>query len=206
MLEVNITCLTSAYFPPISYMKQVISADQLWWECCEYYERQTYRNRCYIASANGAMSLNIPVERVSGEKIRTKDIRISDHDNWRHNHWQSIVSAYNMSPFFEFYEDDIAPFFHKKWDFLLDFNLEILAKMLELLQIEKEIKLTDKYDVILPQNVVDLRREFHPKVIRGENHHSYYQVFDTKNGFLPDLSVMDLLFNMGNESILYLTD
>ncbi len=187
-------------------MRSLLSSDCVWVEQHDYYERQSYRNRCNIAAANGVMSLSVPVERVQGEKSVTKDIRISDHANWRHVHWQSIVSAYNMSPFFEYYEDDIAPFFHKKWDFLLDFNVEILHKILELLEIEKEIKLTSQYDVILPQKVVDLRREFHPKSQRVVNGKDYYQVFVEKHGFLPDLSVMDLLFNMGNESILYLTD
>ena len=187
-------------------MRRLITAEQVWLEQYDHYERQSYRNRCRIAAANGVMSLSIPVERVGGERLCSKDIRISDHDNWRHTHWQSIVSAYNMSPFFEYYEDDIAPFFHRKWEFLLDFNIEILHKILELLEIEKEIKLTTQYDVILPQNVVDLRSEFHPKNQQHETMSSYYQVFDQKNGFLPDLSVMDLLFNFGNESILYLTD
>lgn len=198
-------CLTSAYFPPISYMRRLLSAHHVWVEAYDHYERQSYRNRCCIAAANGVMALSIPVERLSGEKACTKDIRISEHDNWRHTHWQSIVSAYNMSPFFEYYEDDFAPFFHKKWDFLLDFNLEITHKILELLEIQKEIKLTAQYEVILPQNVVDLRCDFHPKSQTSENLATYYQVFDAKHGFLRDLSVMDLLFNMGNESILYLT-
>ena len=199
-------CVTTAYFPPISYVRSLLSADEVWMEVHDYYERQSYRNRCYIAAANGVMSLSIPVERHSGERPLTKDIRISDHANWRHVHWQSIVSAYNMSPFFEYYQDDIAPFFHKKWDFLYDFNMEILCKVLELLEITKEIKLSSQYDVILPQNVVDLRREFHPKSQSSVACGIYYQVFEERHGFLPDLSVMDLLFNMGNESILSLTD
>lgn len=105
---------------------------------------------------------------------------------------------------FEYYEDDFAPFYHKKWDFLLDFNLEITAKVLELLQMDVEMKLTDSYCGILANNVVDLREYFHPKEKQSHTVREYYQVFSVKHGFLPDLSVMDLLFNMGNESVLYL--
>lgn len=199
-------CLSTAYFPSVSYMKEIQKADTVWIEQYDHYIRQTYRNRCYIAAANGKMALSIPVERSLTEKNLVKDIRISDHDNWRHQHWQSIVSAYGMSPFFEYYEDEIVPFFEKKWKFLIDFNMEITQKLLDLLEIERPLKLTDDYCVDFQNKVVDLRlkTKTHKEDMGATK--PYYQVFDTKYGFLPDLSVLDLLFNMGNESILYLTD
>lgn len=199
-------CLSTAYFPSVSYMKEILKADTVLIEQYDHYVRQTYRNRCYIAAANGKMALSIPVERNLTEKGLVKDIRISDHDNWRHQHWQSIVSAYGMSPFFEYYEDDIAPFFTRRWDFLIDFNMEITQKLLDLLEIDKQLKLTDEYCADFQNKVVDLRlkTKAHKEVPLETK--PYYQVFDAKYGFLPDLSVLDLIFNMGNESILYLTD
>lgn len=199
-------CLSTAYFPSVSYVKEILRADTVWIEQNDYYVRQTYRNRCYIAAANGKMALSIPVERNLTEKGLVKDIRISDHDNWRHQHWQSIVSAYGMSPFFEYFEDDIAPFFTKRWKFLIDFNMEITHKLLDLLEIDKQLKLTDEYCADFQNKVVDLRlkTKVHKEVPLETK--PYYQVFDAKYGFLPDLSVLDLIFNMGNESILYLTD
>lgn len=199
-------CLSTAYFPSVSYVKEILKADTVWIEQNDYYVRQTYRNRCYIAAANGKMALSIPVERNLTEKGLVKDIRISDHDNWRHQHWQSIVSAYGMSPFFEYYEDDIAPFFTKRWKFLIDFNMEITHKLLDLLEIDKQLKLTDEYCADFQNKVVDLRLKTKAHKEESVVTKPYYQVFDAKYGFLPDLSVLDLIFNMGNESILYLTD
>lgn len=199
-------CLSTAYFPSVSYVKEILKADTVWIEQNDYYVRQTYRNRCYIAAANGKMALSIPVERNLTEKGLVKDIRISDHDNWRHQHWQSIVSAYGMSPFFEYFEDDIAPFFTKRWKFLIDFNMEITHKLLDLLEIDKQLKLTDEYCADFQNKVVDLRLKTKAHKEESVVTKPYYQVFDAKYGFLPDLSVLDLIFNMGNESILYLTD
>ncbi len=199
-------CLSTAYFPSVSYVKEILRADTVWIEQNDYYVRQTYRNRCYIAAANGKMALSIPVERNLTEKGLVKDIRISDHDNWRHQHWQSIVSAYGMSPFFEYFEDDIAPFFTKRWKFLIDFNMEITQKLLDLLEIDKQLKLTDEYCADFQNKVVDLRLKTKAHKEESVVTKPYYQVFDAKYGFLPDLSVLDLIFNMGNESILYLTD
>lgn len=199
-------CLSTAYFPSVSYMKEILKADTVLIEQYDHYVRQTYRNRCYIAAANGKMALSIPVERNLTEKNLVKDIRISDHDNWRHQHWQSIVSAYGMSPFFEYYEDDIAPFFTRRWDFLIDFNMEITQKLLDLLEIDKQLKLTDEYCADFQNKVVDLRLKTKAHKEMPLATKPYYQVFDAKYGFLPDLSVLDLIFNMGNESILYLTD
>lgn len=199
-------CLSTAYFPSVSYVKEILRADTVWIEQNDYYVRQTYRNRCYIAAANGKMALSIPVERNLTEKGLVKDIRISDHDNWRHQHWQSIVSAYGMSPFFEYFEDDIAPFFIKRWKFLIDFNMEITHKLLDLLEIDKQLKLTDEYCADFQNKVVDLRLKTKAHKEESVVTKPYYQVFDAKYGFLPDLSVLDLIFNMGNESILYLTD
>ena len=138
-------CLSSAYLAPVEYYSEIAKADDVFIEGHDYYLKQTYRNRCLIAAANGQMALSIPVEKASGEKILTRDVRISDHTDWQLNHWRSIESAYNSTPFFEYYKDDLLPFYEKKWTYLMDFNLEIQLKILDLLNLNKKIQLTGEY-------------------------------------------------------------
>jgi hypothetical protein len=194
-------CISLAYLGPIAYYSAIHNADTLLLEHCEYYEKQSYRNRCNIAGPNGVLSLSIPVEKASGDKTLTRDIRISEHGEWQMQHWKSIESAYNSTPFFEYYRDDLVGFYHKKWDFLWDFNFEIQSTILELLELEPNIKLTSDYKVELEENCLDLRQSIHPKK-RNQQFSStaYYQVFEQRYGFQPNLSIIDLLFNMGNES------
>ena len=195
-------CLTSAYLAPVAYYSALAKAEIAYVEQCDYYVKQTYRNRCHIAAANGVMVLSIPVEKASTEKLLTKDVRISEHNDWQMNHWRSIESAYNSTPFFEYYKDDLYIYYEKKWKFLLDFNLEIQAKILELLELEPKIILTEEYKIQTAENVQDLRERIHPKKENSlaEECKPYYQVFEQRFGFQPNLSVIDLLFNMGNEA------
>ena len=133
----------------------------------------------------------------------TKDIRISDHGNWRHLHWNALQSAYGESPFFEFYADDIRPFFEQRWDYLIDFNQAITEKMCELLDIRPQMSLTTEWNKTLP-DVRDFRtaiRPKHPEPDAEFRPSRYYQVYEQKFGFQPNLSILDLLFNEGNESI-----
>ena len=199
-------CLSSAYLAPVEYYSEIAKADVVFIESHDYYLKQTYRNRCIIAAANGQMALSIPVEKASGEKILTCDVRISDHTYWQLNHWRSIESAYNSTPFFEYYKDDLLPFYEKKWTYLMDFNLEIQSKILELLNLNTKIQLTGEYKNMLDDTSPDLRETIHPKKEnQSVNFNPYYQVFDQRYGFQPNLSIIDLLFNMGNESIFSLT-
>jgi len=198
-------CLTSAYLAPVEYYSALAKADVVYLEQCDYYVKQTYRNRCNIAAANGAMALTIPVEKAGSAKMLARDVRISEHSDWQVQHWRSIESAYNSTPFFEYYKDDLLPFYEKKWTFLWDFNQEIQAKILELIDLEPQIQLTTEYKVQLDESVTDLRDAIHPKKHDADSTlKSYYQVFEQRFGFQPNLSVIDLLFNMGNESILML--
>ena len=114
--------IATAYLGPIQQYCKMLQYPEVRIETAENYVKQTYRNRCSIAAANGPLSLSIPIVKPDTLKCQTKDIRISDHGNWRHLHWNALVSAYNMSPFFEYYADDFAPFYEKKYEFLLDFN------------------------------------------------------------------------------------
>ena len=180
--------LPTSFFGPVSWYEQIARASEpISIEAHENFQKQTLRTRCRIATANGVQTLTVPVSG-SGS---IKDIKISDHNNWRHLHWQALASAYGSSPFFEYYADDIAPFFEKKWDFLFEYNLEITHKMCELLDIRTEIRLTDEYQGCSFNQHNDSK--------------PYYQVFQSRHGFIPDLSILDLLFNMGPEAILQLT-
>ncbi|MFZ4725021.1 MAG: WbqC family protein [Paludibacter sp.] len=194
-------CLSIAYLAPIEYYIALAKADTVFLEYCEHYEKQSYRNRCTIAAANGKMALTIPVEKMSGAKVLTKDIRISQHNDWQIQHWRSIESAYNSTPFFEYYKDDLFPFYERNWEFLWDFNNEIQTKVFELLEIQPEIRVTEQYQTSLNLELLDLRKSIHPKTeIHLQNFKSYYQVFEQRFGFQPNLSIIDLLFNMGNEA------
>ena len=197
-------CLSSAYLAPIEYYAVLANAKLVTLEQHEFYQKQSYRNRCTIASSAGPVSLGIPVEKPSGEKCLIRDVKISGHGNWQQQHWKSIESAYNSSPFFEYYVDDLKPVFEKKWMFLWDFNQTLMSKMNELLDIQPNVVFSDSY-IATYDSATDLRDIIHPKKNQylSQLPH-YYQVFESKTGFLPGLSIIDLLFNMGNESIFVL--
>lgn len=193
--------LSTAYLGPVEYYAALTNAEKIIIEQREHYVKQSYRNRCCIATPNGIMDLSIPVIKTTKETIR--DVRISEHTDWQTNHWRSIESSYNSSPFFEYYKDDLQPFYEKKWKFLWDFNFGIQTKILELLDVKPCIELSEKFEVN-QEGVLDLRNKIHPKIKSNYGFKPYYQVFEQKFGFQKNLSIIDLLFNMGNESILIL--
>jgi len=197
--------LTSAYLAPTEYYAVLAKADKILLENCEHYTKQTYRNRCRIVSTNGVLDLVIPVEKISNEKQLMRDVQISNRTDWQLQHWRSIESAYNSSPFFEYYKDDFLPFYEKKWTFLWDFNHSLQEKVLELIDIQPNIELTTEYVTSFDENIIDLREKIHPKKKSDFiDLPCYYQVFEQKFGFIPKLSIIDLLFNMGNEAVLIL--
>ncbi|MBP1662916.1 MAG: WbqC-like family protein [Bacteroidetes bacterium] len=196
--------LSTAYLPPVSFFTAMCRADDVLLEGCENYLKQTYRNRCRIATANGVEILSIPVESESGTKSNIRDVRISSHGNWQQIHWRAITSAYMNSPFFEYYQDDFRIFFENKYTFLWDYNLELLTLIINLLDISPKIKLTEKFEVKY-STAVDMRDTIHPKKTPVFITKPYYQVFENKFGFRQDLSIIDLLFNMGNESIVIIS-
>lgn len=204
--------LSSAYFAPVQWYQKLNRYENIVIEQHDNFIKQTYRNRCVIATTQGLQALTIPVERPSDarlDKTQLKDICISDHGNWRHLHWKALLSAYGESPFFEYYADDIHPFYEKKYKFLLDFNMEINAKMMELLDIEKSsLSLSNEYSSYEgDSDTVDFReviRPKHPGEDKDWQPKKYYQVYQQKFGFQPNLSILDLLFNEGNEAVCYL--
>jgi hypothetical protein len=192
-----------AYSGNIQYYSILSNFKEVYLEQYAHYVKQTYRNRCQILTANGVMNLTIPVDKVSGEKMLDKDVKISNTD-WQRVHWAAIESAYNNSPFFLYYSDDIRPMYEKKFDFLLDFNIKLQEIVTSLIGLDTKLVLTDSYT---ESNELDFREKLSPKY-KGtpQNFISvpYYQVFKEKFGFVENLSIYDLLFNMGNESILIL--
>lgn len=196
--------LSTAYLGPIQQYAKMVQYPVVYLECCENYVKQTYRNRCTIAAANGPLSLSVPIIKPDSLKCLTKDIRISDHGNWRHLHWNALCSAYNMSPFFEYYADDFAPFYEKRFAFLLDFNEQLRELICNLLDITPDIRQTETYEPTVSHDCRESIQPRHPSPDPDFTPRPYYQVFQEKFGFQPNLSIVDLLFNMGPESILFL--
>lgn len=173
----------------------------------EHYSKQTYRTRTCILTGNGVQSLSIPVIQTH-DKILTKDVKIDYKTAWQTNHIRAIQAAYNNSPYFLYYQDYLMPFYEKKPTFLVDYNTELLQVLLKLLGIKKEIQATTDF-VNQYTDALDVRTEIHPKRSTQEDYkfrisESYQQVFDTRFGFTPNLSVLDLLCNEGNGSHRYL--
>jgi hypothetical protein len=195
--------LSTTYFGPIQWYQKLYRAESVQIERWESFQKQTYRNRCIIATTNGPQALTVPIERKFTVNY-IKDIRISDHGNWRHLHWNALQSAYGESPFFEYYQDDIRPFFEQRWDYLLDFNEAIREKMCELLDIQPKVDYSKEFTVNYMKDYRMVIRPKNPEPDPDFTPKRYYQVYEQKHGFLPNLSILDLLFNMGPESIFYL--
>lgn len=203
--------LSSAYLAPVEYYCKLLTYDRAVIEQHDHYLKQTYRNRCTIAAPDGPLALTVPIVKPDTPKCPMRDIRISDHGNWRHLHWNALQSAYNHTPFFEYYKDDFRPFYEQKYEFLMDFNDALGQLICSLIDMEPRISRSDEYKTDFTPDEADFRERIHPKKdFRTEDPdfrpQPYYQVFQNKLGFLPNLSIVDLLFNMGPESLLVLQE
>ncbi|MBX3164633.1 MAG: WbqC family protein [Bacteroidetes bacterium] len=201
--------LTTAYLPNLHYFFYVLHSDTIFIEQFEHYQKQSFRNRTQILSANGILDLVIPVEKKATKEL-TKDISISYTEKWQTKHWRAITSAYKNSPYFDFFEDELKYFYENEFEFLCDFNLQQLNLLLKILKQKKEIQFTSTYEKT-PNNILDLRNIIHPKIdFRNDERVSnilqknYYQTFENKFSFIPNLSVLDLVFNTGLEAVSYL--
>jgi hypothetical protein len=204
----NPILLSIAYLPPISWMAIAIQSGKIELEVHETYPKQTFRNRCTIATASGILSLTVPVNRINGNHTKTSDVHIDNSKNWQMLHWRSIITAYSKSPYFLYYRDLLEPLFFKKYELLVDLNRELLYTILKALKINSiEILYTTEY--AMKPYFHDLRNSFHPKYPhRGVTCilPRYMQVFEEFHGFLPDISIIDLLFNLGPDALPYLAE
>lgn len=190
------------YFGPISYFSEIIKAENVKFEVHENFVKQTYRNRCYIQGANGKLRLAIPINHDGSRKM--KDLRVSTVSNWKKEHFKSITSAYKSSPFFDYYEDEIAQIYHQKIDFLLDFNLKTMEFIHSKLKLDLKFNQTESYETISEEH--DFRNKFNSKKEPDGIFPEYMQVFTEKLGFMPDLSILDLLCNEGPNATTYLKE
>ena len=200
--------LQTTYFGPVQWYQKLKRYDHCVIEQYDSYQKQTYRNRCVIATANGLQALTVPVDHspLTIDHVQCKDLRISDHNQWRRVHWNALQSAYSESPFFEYYADDIRPFFEQKYEFLIDFNEAIRQKMCELLDIDTSVSYSSGFRV-QGSGFMDFREVIHAKHPQDDPEfqpRSYWQVFQHRYGFQPNLSILDLLFCMGPEAVFYL--
>lgn len=199
-LNMETPVLPALYLPPISFFQAIKNkGEEFLIEQYENFPKQTFRNRASIYAANGKLDLIIPLKHEKKGHKPMKDIKISYDFKWQRLHWLSIQSAYRSSAYFEYYEDEFAPFYEKNYTFLLDYNVEIIEHMLKLMKAKVDLKLTDKYwgkeDLKL-----DFRDSIHPKKEPLYESPKYYQVFEDKEGFIKGLSMVDLLFNQGPRS------
>ena len=194
-----ITSVCPAYLPSVEYMGWVINQKKLYFLTSGNYQKQTYRNRAEIYGPNGKLKLIIPVTKNRGSN-RQKDIETMIDNNflWQKNHWRSLQMSYRASPYFEFYEEDFYPFYNNKISSLMELNIGLIKVILKLLKFEIPIeekndnKVKEKRDLIISKKIVNV------SILK------YNQVFIDKHGFLSNLSIVDLLFNLGPESLNYL--
>lgn len=197
---------STAYFPPISYVAAMVKSDSIVIELYETFPKQTYRNRTVIATANGLLSLTVPVVRTNGNHTYTKDMAICYNENWALKHWRAIESAYNSSPYFLYYKDEMEVILDKQYSNLIDLNMSILAFVFKKLKIKKEVILSDDYVLQIGEKTTDYRNAFSPKNKTILQLSPYDQVFADRLSFQSDISILDLLFNLGPDTIAYLNE
>lgn len=193
--------LSTAYLPPVEFFVSIGGSDFSALNDTENYKKQSYRNRTNIYSPNGIQSLVIPILRPYNIPIR--EVKIEYKTPWQRNHWRSITTAYNRSPYFEFYQDYFSPFYSKETMFLFDFNMEMIQLMLNLLKLSKTLPLQSEMKANDP-NRMFIETHLSPKIESSLNYNSYSQVFNQKHGFIKNLSIIDLLFNLGPHSLNYI--
>ncbi|MEC3907002.1 WbqC family protein [Tamlana sp. 2201CG12-4] len=191
------------YFPNITHFVAMAHAKNVVFETDDNFLKQTYRNRCYIYGANGKLGLNIPVIHSQKNRQKYKDVKIFNEDNWQSIHWKSLLSAYRTSPFFEYYEDELQPLFTEKATYLLDHNFNCFEVICDCLQLELSTSKSKTYQKSVDDKA-DLRHLVNAKKEASQNFDDYTQVFSDKHGFIPNLSILDLLFNEGPNALNYL--
>ena len=196
--------LSSTYLGPIYYYSRFLLSYPVFIEKHENYLKQSYRNRCIIYGANGPLTLVVPVQRGSFHKTAIKKLEIDYDTNWQANHLRSIISSYKSAPFFEFYIDDLIPYYQQKFRYLIDYNTSLMKIFLDHLEIIQGFSFTKSFLKQYPSKLLDFREKIHPKKSFSDPFYKnleYAQVFSPKHGFITNLSILDLLFNLGPETV-----
>lgn len=196
------------YLPSIAYFAALLRYPKIIVEEAENYQKGTYRNRCHLAGANGWLRLSIPLAGGKHQQQPVAEVRIDNHHNWQTQHWRSIQSAYGKTPFFEHYADDFLPLYQQTATHLVDWNKRLLNALMEALDLEIQLESSTSYQPTLAPDIKDLRNVIHPKrdLPPCFSLRPYPQAFLEKHGFIPNLSILDLLFCMGPQSIEILED
>ena len=192
--------LSTAYFPPIAWLAHIVQSEQYSLEACERFQKQSYRSRMLIHGPHGLQTLSVPVDRKVKEIV---DVPISYHENWIQDHLRAIETAYANAPFFEVLFEDVKTLLDKRYSTLWELNLATHELILEWLELPLEVQFTDEFSL---DTLLKDRRSLHPKQSTGIYFPEYHQVFKHKNGFLDNLSALDLFFNLGRSSWDYLNE
>jgi len=188
------------YFASINYYRALIEYDILKFEQYEHYQKGSCRNRCYIAGPDGLILLSVPLARGKNQRIILKDVRIANEGKWQAIHWKTLTSAYRRSPWFEYHEEDLQQLYERRYTFLLDWNLDLFELVRHWLGLSWQVELTGEYQQTYdPESCADLRNIFLP-AIREPTIPPYTQVFGDRTGFLPGLSILDLIFCEGRSA------
>lgn len=193
------------YFPNIHQFTQIIKANNILFEVSDNYQKQTFRNRTYIYGANGKLGLFIPVIHTHKNRELFKDVKISYESNWMDLHLKSLQSAYRSSPYFEYFEDDFIKLYSEKEKFLADFNIKCIKLISNLLDLDLDFKISSKY-VEKTNDIIDLRDLSNARKEKKIETPKYIQVFESKHGYLNNLSILDLIFSEGTNSVLLMNN
>ena len=193
------------YFPNIHQFTQIIKANNILFEVSDNYQKQTFRNRTYIYGANGKLGLFIPVIHTHKNRELFKDVKISYESNWMDLHLKSLQSAYRSSPYFEYFEDDFIKLYSEKEKFLVDFNIKCIKLISILLDLDLDYKISSEY-VEKTNDIIDLRDLSNARKEKTIETPKYIQVFESKHGYLNNLSILDLIFSEGTNSVLLMNN
>ena len=188
------------YFPNIHQFTQIIKANNILFEVSDNYQKQTFRNRTYIYGANGKLGLFIPVIHTHKNRELFKDVKISYESNWMDLHLKSLQSAYRSSPYFEYFEDNFIKLYSEKEKFLVDFNIKCIKLISNLLDLDLDLKISNEY-VEKTNDIIDLRDLSNARKEKKIETPKYIQVFESKHGYLNNLSILDLIFSEGKNSV-----
>jgi hypothetical protein len=193
----------SQYFPPVTLFKKVVQFSNIEFDIYEVYQKMSFRNRCVVAGANGPIILSVPLEDGRNQRKPFKEVRIANRSRWQEQHWRTITSCYNRSPWFDFYRDELADLYGQSFEFLIDWNMTCWNWVVPRLGIELSTRFTDSFKASYDkEKYEDWRSRLIPKSIDSDfpDPVKYRQVFEEKLGFIPHLSILDLLFCEGKNA------